>query len=322
MQQRSSLSVVDPVCGMTITKESAAASTEHRGRTWYFCSRSCLEKFENDPSAYTDPKKSGADAEVEGPTAGAVYVCPMDPEVRQDAPGPCPKCGMALEPEHPQLTPQKTEWTCPMHPEIVRDGPGNCPICGMALEPRIVSLDAEEENQELRDMQRRFIVSAILTAPLVLFVMGEHVGLEFIGAFMAGNAGQWIELALASPVVLWGGWPFFQRGWHSVVNRSPNMFTLIALGVGVAYVYSVVATIFPEIFPLTFRDGHGRVGVYYETAAVIVTLVLLGQVMELRARSQTGAAIKALLGACAENCPADRGGRNRARRAARSGASG
>ncbi|HVS31872.1 MAG TPA: heavy metal translocating P-type ATPase [Thermoanaerobaculia bacterium] len=283
---------IDPVCGMTISRNDAAGTSEHDGQTYYFCSPGCKTKFDADPTAFAGGKKPAA---TKAAPAGTFYTCPMHPEVRQIGPGTCPKCGMALEPEHPQLTPEKTEWTCPMHPEIVRDAPGNCPICGMALEPRVVSLE-DEENHELRDMRRKFIVSAILTAPLVLLIMGPHMGLEFIGAIIESRLGQWLELALATPVVLWGGWPFFQRGWYSVVNRSLNMFTLIALGVGVAYAYSIVATLFPDLFPAAFRDAHGRVGVYYEVAAVIVALVLLGQVMELRARSQTGAAIKALLG--------------------------
>src|SRR5262245_60490500 len=179
------------------------------------------------------------------------------------------------------------QWTCPMHPEIVRDAPGSCPICGMALEPKTVTLE-EGPNPELVDMSRRFWVSAALTAPLL------------IGA-MAGLLPGWVELALATPVCLWGGWPFFVRGWQSIVNRSPNMFTLIALGVSVAYGYSVVATLFPQWFPEGFRDEAGEVGVYFEVSAVIVTLILLGQVLELRARGQTSAALKTLLGLAAKS---------------------
>ena len=190
----------------------------------------------------------------------------------------------------------KIEWTCPMHPEIVRDGPGSCPICGMALEPRTITLE-EQENPELRDMSRRFWVSAVLTAPLVVLVMGRHIpGWTFVESLMSSSIGPWLELALATPVVLWGGWPFFVRAWHSMVNRNLNMFTLIGLGVAVAYIYSVIATLAPQLFPSSFREHGGTVGVYFEAAAVIVTLVLLGQVMELRARSRTGAAIRALLG--------------------------
>ena len=189
----------------------------------------------------------------------------------------------------------RMEWTCPMHPQIVRDKPGTCPLCGMALEPRTVT-GVEEENPELREMTRRFWVSAALSAPLVLIAMMPHLGASLLAGRLSPQALGWIELLLATPVVLWGGWPFFVRGGASIVHRSLNMFTLIALGTGAAYVYSVIARIAPGIFPASFRDQHGAVGVYFEAAAVVVTLVLLGQVLELRARSRTGAAIKALLG--------------------------
>ena len=286
----SSAEVLDPVCGMTISRDRAAGVSEYRGSTYYFCSPSCKAKFDADPAAYTGASRPE-------PTAvpkGAVYVCPMDPEVRQNTPGACPKCGMALEPEMVSAPATKTEWTCPMHPEIVRDKPGSCPICGMALEPRTVTLD--DENPELKDMTRRFWVSTALTVPLVIFAMLRHLpGVDFLPHSVMMWA-SWIEFVLATPVVLWGGWPFFERAWASLVNRHLNMFTLIGLGVSVAYLYSVVATIFPKLFPPSFRDHAGNVGVYYEAAAAIVTLVLLGQVMELRARSRTGAAIRALLG--------------------------
>jgi Cu+-exporting ATPase len=218
----------------------------------------------------------------------------MHPEVRQKGPGNCPECGMALEPEMPFTVATRTQYTCPMHPEIVRDEPGECPICGMALEP-LTATPEEQEIPELADITRRFWVSAVLSVPLVIVAMGEFVGLSFGWVAGARTLG-WLELVLATPVVLWGGWPFFVRGWQSVVNRSLNMFTLIGLGTGVAYAYSVVATAMPDIFPASFRDAHGEVAVYFEAAAVIVTLVLLGQVMELRARHRTGAAIRALLG--------------------------
>ena len=229
------------------------------------------------------------------PRGETLFTCPMHPEVQQRGPGVCPKCGMALEPSGVQVPVTRTEWTCPMHPEIVRDGPGNCPICGMALEPRTVYAKGEE-NPELADMSRRFWVSAGLTVPIVLLAMGRYLPGEWVEALMASGVGTWLELLLATPVVLWGGWPFFVRGYYSLVHKSLNMFTLIALGVGVAYAYSVVATIVPGVFPAAFRDEGGHVGVYFEAAAVIVALVLLGQVLELRARSRTGAAIRALLG--------------------------
>ncbi|MCU1231088.1 MAG: actP [Acidobacteria bacterium] len=281
---------LDPVCGMTIDPATAAGSSNFNGETIYFCSAHCKAKFDANPDAYISDAPKVAPVAV----AGATYVCPMDPEVRQDHPGVCPKCGMALEPETPSAPATKAEWTCPMHPEIVRDAPGSCPICGMALEPRTITLD--DDNPELRDMTRRFWISTALTVPLVLFAMLRHLpGVTLLPHELMAWA-SWIELALAAPVVLWGGWPFFERAWASVVNRHLNMFTLIGLGVTVAFVYSLVATIAPQLFPPSFRDHAGTVGVYYEAAAAIVTLVLLGQVMELRARSRTGAAIRALLG--------------------------
>ncbi len=199
---------------------------------------------------------------------------------------------------HSEMSPsehREKEWTCPMHPQIVKDAPGACPICGMALEPRVASA-GEEENPELTDMTRRFWVSTMLTIPLVVVTMGMYLPFLSLEKFLSGAIRRFLEIALATPVVLWGGAPFFVRGWRSIVNRSPNMFTLIGLGVGVAYSYSVVAALFPGLFPASFRDAHGTVGSYFEAAAVIVTLVLLGQMLELGARSRTGAAIKALLG--------------------------
>ena len=219
----------------------------------------------------------------------------MHPEVREYERGDCPKCGMALEPVAPVSLNGGVQYTCPMHPEIIRDEPGDCPICGMALE-LVTAGEGEEDDSELRDMSRRFWVSVVLTFPVFAFAMGEMVpGFEHLVPF-SGRALTYLQMVLATPVVLWGGWPFFVRGWRSIVNRSLNMFTLIALGVGVAYVFSVVATLLPRLFPTSFRDAGGNVGVYFEAAAVIVTLVLLGQVLELRARRRTGTAIKALLG--------------------------
>ncbi len=224
------------------------------------------------------------------------FTCPMHPEVRREGPGSCPKCGMALEPVAPAASSIKTEWTCPMHPEIVRDAPGSCPKCGMALEPKTVSA-AEEESSELIDMTRRFKVSVILTIPLVILAMGGLIpGLSSLIDMVPPETRKWIELGLATPVVLWGAWPFFVRGWQSITTWNPNMFTLIGLGVGVAYLYSIVAALLPGIFPSSFRGKGGEVSLYFEAAAVITALVLLGQVMELRARTRTGAAIKALLG--------------------------
>lgn len=224
---------------------------------------------------------------------GALYTCPMHPEIRRNEPGNCPKCGMALE-KKVVASETRTEYVCPMHPEIIRDAPGSCPKCGMTLEPREVS--AQEENQELIAMSLRFWISAALSIPVFVLAMTHDLMPELVAGFMTLRQLQWLQFALATPVVLWGGWPFFQRGWTSVINRRLNMFTLIALGIGVAWIYSVFATFLPHIFPQLMRDEEGVVPVYFEAAAVITSLVLLGQVLELRARSRTGAAIKMLLG--------------------------
>jgi len=226
--------------------------------------------------------------------AAPVFTCPMHPEVQVGAAGSCPDCGMALEPATPVAPATRTEWTCPMHPEIVREAPGSCPICGMALEPTAVAV--EEENPELRDMARRFRVSLAFTAPVFLLAMSEMLPGRHLPEALSPRLLGWVQLGLATPVVLWGGLPFFQRGWASLRTRHLNMFTLIALGTGAAYVYSLAATFLPGAFPDSFRMPDGAVPVYFEAAAVIVTLVLMGQVLELRARSQTGAAIRALLG--------------------------
>ena len=224
--------------------------------------------------------------------AERIYTCPMHPEVRQRGPGNCPKCGMALE---PVLEPgSRTEWTCPMHPQIVRDAPGSCPICGMALEPRTVSA-VEGPDPELVDMTRRFWIGLILTLPLLAFVMGDMLPGQPLRHLIPPRLSAWLQFVLATPVVLWAGWPFFERGWASIVNRSLNMFTLIALGTGMAYAFSVVGTVAPGLFPASFRTHGGEVGLYFEAAAVITALVLLGQVLELRALSQTSSAIRALL---------------------------
>jgi len=251
---------VDPVCGMTVDPARAAGHVDYQGQTYYFCGRGCVEKFRANPAEFIKPR----------------------PEQARGAPTAV----------HAQ------EYTCPMHPQVRQIGPGSCPICGMALEPATATLD-EHPNEELIDMSRRFWVSAALTAPLLLLAMGEY----FPGPLARVGAAPWfpwLGLAFATPVVIWGAWPFFVRGWMSVVNRSLNMFTLIALGVSVAYIYSVVATVFPGWFPSSFRDDMGRVGVYFEVSATIVTLILLGQVLELRARSQTSSAIKKLLGMAAK----------------------
>ncbi len=233
----------------------------------------------------TTTRKHGGPREA----GGALYACPMHPEVSQDHAGPCPKCGMALEAE-PSTLASKTEYVCPMHPEIVRDAPGPCPLCGMALEPLTIAAD-EPANPELAEMSRRFWWSVAPTIAVVFLGMSG----------LAGRAGPWIELALATPVVLWGGFPFFERAAASIAHRSLNMFTLIALGTGAAYVYSVVATLAPGVFPPSFHEANGTVGVYFEAAATITVLVLLGQVLELRARSRTGSALRSLLGLAPKN---------------------
>jgi len=326
----------DPVCGMNVNPAIAKHVYEHSGKTYYFCAKSCLEKFKANPQGYLNkPASSGLvmlgmspavkvpqaaspllsspvlssraepsfrDSEMKAQSrdlgtnlAPPTYVCPMCPEVSESKPGACPTCGMALEPDVPVAS-TRTEYTCPMHPEIVRSGPGSCPICGMALEPRTVTAVAEE-NPELRDMTRRFWVGVVLTAPLLTIAMTSmlwpHLFEDFL--FVIGSRLPWLEFVLATPVVLWCALPFFQRFWTSLVNRSPNMFTLIGLGTGVAYIYSVVATFMPRIFPESMRSMGGYPDVYFEAAAAITTLVLLGQVMELRARSRTSAAIRALL---------------------------
>jgi len=306
--------VKDPVCGMNVNPARAAAKHEHEGKTYHFCCAGCASKFRANPAQYLAPaaRPQGMDVVTLGgigpakpaiisapapakPAAKAAgeYTCPMHPEVRTEGPAACPKCGMALEPPEVTAPTTKTEYVCPMHPEIVRDAPDACPKCGMALEPRTVSAE-EEANPELEDMTRRFWVSVALAVPVLVLAMSEHIPGQPLQQMFSMRALIWIQFALATPVVLWGGWPFFERGWASIVHRSLNMFTLIAVGVGTAYVYSVIATLAPGIFPDSFRE-HGEVAVYFEAAAVITALVLLGQVLELRARSQTSSAIRALL---------------------------
>ena len=283
--------VTDPVCGMRITPSSAAGSLEHAGTTYYFCGASCLTRFRSNPEAFVKP---GAAAVVTAHKGGTQYVCPMDPEVRQDHPGACPKCGMALEPDLSSGPQTRVEYTCPMHPEIVRDQPGACPICGMALEPRSVGLD-EGPSPELTDMTRRLWIGALLGAPVFLLSMADMIWGMGVGGRMDVRFTNWIGVGFSSPVVLWAGWPFFQRGWASIVNRHANMFTLIALGVGAAYLFSIAGTFAPQLFPEGFRT-HGVVATYFDTAVVVTILVLLGQVLELRARGRTSGAIRQLLG--------------------------
>ena len=308
---------IDPVCGMTVDPKNAASKYGYNGRTYYFCSQHCLTKFTEEPEKFLKQthEHSGdmhgtARRPVDGhqtrtaadtpkttkPDDGAcVYVCPMDPEIRESKAGACPKCGMALEAAIIAAPATRVEYVCPMHPEIVQNEPGSCPICGMVLEPRTVTLE-DAPNPELVDMTRRFWISAALSVPLFIVAMADMLAGQPLQHVASPRLLTWAQLVLATTVVLWGGWPFFERGWRSIVNRSPNMFTLIAIGVGAAYVYSVVATLFPDIFPPSFYGHSGTVAVYFEAAAIITTLVLLGQLLELRARSRTSSAIKALLG--------------------------
>jgi len=287
----------DPVCGMKVSRQSAN-HVAHAGRDYWFCSQHCVEKFTSDPASYESKghvcehhhtKKA---ATPENP--GAMYFCPMCPGQEQQGPGICKSCGMALEPTAAPRLEQKTEYFCPMHPEIINDEPGPCPRCGMALEPRIVA--AQEKNEELTDMTRRFKVSTALAAPVFLLAMTADLAPGLLPEGLAMQTIQWAEFALAAPVILWGGWPFFVRGWNSLRTWNLNMFTLISLGVSVAFLYSLIALLFPGIFPDIMRMEGGAVHVYFEAAAVITALVLLGQVLELRARSRTNEAIKMLLG--------------------------
>jgi Cu+-exporting ATPase len=289
--------VTDPVCGMTIAPQKAAGHVEHEGATYYFCNPGCMQKFRANPGLYI---KAHSDAMPPSGSSDRVeYTCPMDPEVRQTGPGACPKCGMALEPANYAPPATRTEYTCPMHPQIVRSEPGSCPICGMALEPREVTGD--EANPELVDMTRRFWTSVALAVPLLAFMISELIPGDPLMHAAGMMLSRWIQFALATPVVLWCGWPFFDRAWLSIKNRSLNMFTLIGLGTGSAYLYSVFALLFPQAIPHSFRSMGAEVAIYFEPAAVIITLVLLGQVLELRARSQTSSAIRALLGLAPKN---------------------
>ena len=326
----------DPVCGMTVDPDKARFTHDHEGTTYLFCCGGCQAAFRTDPEAFLRAREEAAgngaagdghppddhaaahrghaadhpatagggraghhrgaaarESAHAGGAASTVYVCPMCPDVRETEPVPCPSCGMVLEPELAAPPPVAVEYTCPMHPEVVRTEPGACPACGMALEPRAVTQE-EAPNPELADMTRRFRIAAAIGLPVFGIAMTEMAA----GASalpLSRTVSNWIQLACAAPVVLWAGRPFFERGWASIVNRSPNMFTLIALGVGAAFLYSAAATVAPGSFPAGFRM-EGGVEPYFDTAVVIIVLVLLGQVLELRARQRTGAALRSLLG--------------------------
>ncbi|NUM77686.1 HAD-IC family P-type ATPase, partial [candidate division KSB1 bacterium] len=302
--------------------EATSLRAEREGQTFYFCSEHCRKKFLAQPAPqvitlqrhhHVEEKHPASihskhEAHVQGagscctngaatevkPTPAAKYFCPMCDGVESDEPGDCPKCGMALEKNPAWKQKSKVIYTCPMHPEIEQDHPGECPICGMALEPKIPLGEAagvEEENAELRDMTRRFWIGAALTLPVFLLAMAHMIpALDVVPASIS----RWAQFILSTPVVLWAGWPFFKRGWRSIKTRHLNMFTLIAIGVGAAYVFSAVAMLLPNLFPHSMRHDGG-IDIYFEAAAVIVVLVLLGQVLELRARSRTGNAIRSLL---------------------------
>jgi len=262
----------DPVCGMSVDRATAKHRLTHQGHEYFFCCGRCREKFQADPDLYLKPKEEERASDANAGDDAAIY-------------------------------------TCPMHPEIRQIGPGSCPICGMALEPAVVTAEAVP-NEELADMSRRFWIGLVLAAPVFLLEMGGHIPALGLHELVPVQASIWIQFALSTPVVLWAGWPFFQRGWASMRSGHLNMFTLIALGTGAAYLYSLVATFAPAIFPAGFRGMDGTVAVYYEAAAVITVLVLLGQVLELRAREQTGGAIRGLLNLAPKTARRVRDGRD------------
>ena len=283
---------IDPICGMTVD-ESSPRREERDGQLFYFCSDRCQQQF----------RSGGASTGLTGNTRSeklqsrARFFCPMCPGVESDKPGDCPKCGMALErnPSWVASSPASAIYTCPMHPEVEQDHPGDCPKCGMTLVLKTATAEPDPaEDAELRDMSRRFWIGAVLTIPVFLLAMAHGIPALARQSWADSHTSRWIQFALTTPVVWWAGWPFFRRGWRSVVSARLNMFTLIAIGVGAAFIFSAVAILVPGVFPHTMQHD-GKVSIYFEAAAVIVVLVLLGQVLELRARSRTGSAIKALL---------------------------
>lgn len=309
--------VTDPVCGMTVDTCKAAGAIEFQGTEFHFCSTHCLQTFQANPHSFSmnsgrgkalsKPMKhigvaSCCDQRDPGVTTAksstaAKYYCPMCAWVESDKPGDCPKCGMALERNPAWVAPVagKTIYTCPMHPEVQQDHPGDCPKCGMALELKTVAaIVGDDDNAELRDMTKRFWIATVLTLPVFFLAMSHLFPTLAMQSWVDSLASRWTQFALSTPVILWAGWPFFRRGWRSLLTGQLNMFTLIAIGVGSAFIYSCVALFAPDLFPHAMQHG-GKVAIYFEAAAVIVVLVLLGQVLELRARSRTGSAIKELL---------------------------
>jgi Cu+-exporting ATPase len=326
----------DPICGMQVDETKTPLKATRDGEEFYFCSEHCRRKFLGQQMprlamAVSNPASSvssshppmeasrsccsvksksenhshahHAHGDVK-PPANAKYFCPMCPGVESDTPGDCPKCGMALE-RNPSWT-SKTIYTCPMHPEVQQDTPGDCPKCGMPLEPKELAAP-EEESHEAKDMSRRFWIGAVLSLPVLILAMAHLVpGLD-LSRWIEPRVNQWIQFGLSTPVVLWGGWPFFVRGWRSIISWNLNMFTLIALGVGAAYLFSCVTMFFPHVLPASYRE-HGEAPIYFEAAAVITVLVLLGQLLEARARSRTSSAIRSLLNRAAKSARVVRGG--------------
>ncbi len=287
-------SSTDPVCGMQVDENTSKFHLSHEKLDYHFCSEHCQIKFKKSPQEYLENKTKEVISEPKPDVKGASYTCPMHPEIEQDHPGSCPKCGMALEILGiPEVT-TKTEYTCPMHPEIVQDHPGACPKCGMALEATTV--EAEEDNSELSYMTIRFWISAVLAIPIFITAMAAEFWPQAMSEIIKPANRQWFELVLSAPIVWWCGWVFYVRAVQSVRTMNLNMFTLIGLGVSVAWIYSFVGVVFPEIFPASVFNKFNVIPVYFEAASVITSLVLLGQVLELRARSQTNTAIKLLLG--------------------------
>ncbi len=275
----------DPVCGMTVTKPDAP-HTIYQANDYFFCCEGCKKKFDSDPELYLSDEPRPQVEHQEG----MIYLCPMHPEVREEQPGDCPDCGMALEPETPVSV--RSRYSCPMHPEVIQDDPGDCPKCGMALEP-VLALP-EEDDTELRSMTKRFWFSLLFSVPLLFIAMDEMIPFFSVDAILPANLNSIAQAILATPVVLWAAVPFFIRAYRSFVSGKLNMWSLIGLGTGVAYAYSLFALFFPHYLPQSIVGAHGA-PVYFEAAAVIITLVLLGQVLELRARGRTADALKSLL---------------------------